>query len=223
LSGYDLTHVPDKAHYTAQYVRGGRVFSYAHQIDTVLSFEPTSVVEIGVGAGMVAAALRSVKIDVTTIDVQPDLSPDVLASVTNLPFDNHRFDVALCCQVLEHLPFDRFVPALCELKRVTAKGVVLSLPDCSPHYEVRLRVPKLRRFAWVGTRRRDPSPDRKARAWAQAGHHWEIGYDETPLRSIEQGYRQAGLAIQRTWRVPEMPYHRFFSLARLPPIARQEI
>ncbi len=214
MSEYDLTHVPGKAHYSLWYLRGGRVFSYAHQVDTVLSFEPTSVVEIGTGGGMVAAALRSTGIDITSVDVQSQLNPDVLASVTDLPFEAGTFDVALCCQVLEHLPFDQFVPALRELKRVTAKGIVLSLPDRSPHYEVRLRLPKLRRFTWAGTRHRDPGPVLKKDRWTLDGHYWEIGYDETPLRSIEQGVRQAELVIQRTWRVPELPYHRFFRLLR---------
>jgi hypothetical protein len=109
------------------------------------------------------------------------------------------------------------VPALRELKRVTAKGIVLSLPDRSPHYEVRLRLPKLRRLGWVGSRHRDPGPALKADQRARNGHYWEIGYDETPLRSIEQGCHQAKLVVQRTWRVPENPYHRFFQFRSVPP------
>jgi SAM-dependent methyltransferase len=216
LSEYDLARVPGRAHYAFQYLKGGRVFSYAHQIATVLSFEPTSVVEIGAGGGLVAAALRSVGIDVTVVDIQPELKPNVLASVTDLPFEARRFDVALCCQVLEHLPFEQFVPALRELKRVTTKGIVLSLPDRSPHYEVRLRLPKLWPLAWAGTKHRDPGQTLKADQWIRNGHYWEIGYDETPLRSIEQGCHQAELVVQRTWRVPENPYHRFFQFCSVP-------
>ena len=45
--------VPGRAHYSLNYIRHGRIFSFAHQIDTVISLEPRSVLEIGVGSGIV--------------------------------------------------------------------------------------------------------------------------------------------------------------------------
>ena len=33
-----------------------------------------------------------------------ELKPDIVGSVTELPINDGEFDVALCCQVLEHLP-----------------------------------------------------------------------------------------------------------------------
>src|SRR5439155_2642894 len=41
-------------------------------------------------------------------------------------------DVALCGQVLEHLPWSDVPRALGELARVSRKGVVLTVPDVSP-------------------------------------------------------------------------------------------
>jgi SAM-dependent methyltransferase len=208
LSGYDLTHVPGKAHYAAQYVRGGRVFSYAHQIDTVLSFEPTSVVEIGAGGGMVAAALRSVGIDVTIVDVQPELNPDVLASVTDLPFEARRFDVAMCCQVLEHLPFATFEVALRELHRVTKTALVLSLPDITSYVSVSIET---RRFGLRSTAVSLPlrAPSAESLKF-RAGHYWEIGCRGSVPQDVETGIVRAGWRIKRTWRVPEMTWHRFY-------------
>ena len=163
---------------------------------------------------MVTAALRSVGLEVTTADVQPELNPDVVASVTDLPFHDGQFDVALCCQVLEHLPFDQFESSLCELWRCCRLGLVVSLPDSSPHYEVRLRLPKVHQFHWIGTRRRDPGTEYKRRKWELDGHYWEIGYRECALREVESALRAATNASVETWRVSDNKYHRFFRVAK---------
>lgn len=212
MNQYDLTHVPGREHYSFKYLKGGRIFSYAHQIDTVISFEPKSVIEIGAGGGMVTAALRSVGIEVTTVDVQSELKPDVIASVTDLPFEDGRFDVALCCQVLEHLPFDQFVPALKELGRVSRKAVVISLPDCTPHYEVRLRLPKFGLVHKTLSRKKDPSSEYRDSRLRRDGHYWEIGYQEVQLADLLQQIQDCGLRLIGSWRTPEMPWHRFLSL-----------
>lgn len=208
----DACGIPGQENYTPQYLRGGRVFSYAHQIDSVLTFEPRSVIEVGIGPGMVSAALRTLGVSVTTVDVQAELNPDIVASVTDLPLKNGAADVALCCQVLEHLPFEGLEKGLKELARVATMGVVISLPDITPYYEVRLRLPRLREIHWTGTRRRCPPKAYCEQVWQRDGHYWEIGYPETPLRRIEQSIAESGLDLVRTWRVPDMHYHRFFAL-----------
>jgi hypothetical protein len=209
LSGYDLTHVPGKAHYyAAEYVRGGRVFSYAHQINTALSYEPPSVVEIGAGGGMVTAALRSIGIDVIVVDVQPELNPNVLASVTSLPFAAARFDVAMCCQVLEHLPFSKFDVALRELHRVTKTALVLSLPDITSYMSASLVT---RRFGLRSTAVSLPLRAPRAESLKfRAGHYWEIGCRGSLPQDVETAIVRAGWRIKRTWRVPEMTWHRFY-------------
>jgi ubiquinone/menaquinone biosynthesis C-methylase UbiE len=204
--------VPGRSHYSLQYVAGGRIFSFAHQIDTVISFEPRSVLEIGVGTGIVTAALRAIGLAVTTLDIQPELNPDLLGSVTAIPADKGTFDVALCSQVLEHLPFEQFRAALSELRRVTKNGLILSLPDPQPNYFVLLRLPKIRRFHWAYTRHRFPSHDYVQSRWELAGHYWEIGDRGNQLRDIKEALRNAQWHVVRTWRVPEKPYHRFFKL-----------
>lgn len=210
----DITRVPGRSHYALKYFSGGRIFSYAHQMDTVLSFEPQRVLEIGVGAGVVAAGLRAIGIDVTTVDIQPELEPDLVGSVLDLPLDDHAFDVALCCQVLEHLPFEQFSPALRELRRVVTKGVVLSLPDVRPHYSISWQLPKLGRSSWTGTRPKRASEAKIKSAWESSGHYWEIGYPGVSLSHVHRAIEAAGLSIANEWRVPELAWHHFFRLER---------
>jgi len=214
LTKQDLSKVPGRENYSARYLEGGRVFSFAHQIDSALSFEPKSVLEVGLGTGMIAAALRALGIDVLTVDVKHELHPDCVASVLNLPLANQTVDVALCCQVLEHLPFTQFQQALLELGRVVKKGVVLSLPDALPHYEIRLRLPKIRNFYWSGSRRRRIIEQYCKDRWQIDGHYWEIGYDEITLPGVLNIIKASSLYVQRVWRVSEFPYHRFFLLRR---------
>ncbi len=213
MTEQDLNLVPGKEHYAAAYVHGGRLFSYAHQMDAVLEHEPKAVLEVGPGPGMVTAALRAIDIQVTTMDIQPELKPDVVASVTDLPFEDDSFDVSMCCQVLEHLPFDQFVPALTELARVSRKAVVISLPDCSPFFNVRVRVPKLFFYEGQWYCPKHTPEARKVRKLERAGHYWEIGYSETRLGEVRKNIDSV-LHISRTWRVPEFFKHRFFELTR---------
>ena len=152
-------------------------------------------------------------LEAEALDIQPQLAPDVVAPVTRIPAPDAVFDAALCCQVLEHLPYAEFPAALAELRRVTRTGLVLSLPDATPHFDFAIALPGIRRKrvslspSLLGKRQR---PDKLA----PLGHHWEIGYRPTTLAHVKHDIRTAGWIIERTWRVPEKPWHRFFLLRR---------
>jgi len=45
-------------------------------------------------------------------------------------------------------------------------------------------------------------------------HYWEIGKDGYPLSRICQEFAAAGFVVRDQERSFEMPYHRFFTLAR---------
>lgn len=204
-------HVPAAGHYDLGYLAKGRVFSHAAQIDAVLAAGPSSVLEVGVGTGISAFAMRRVGIDVTTLDVQPELSPDILGDVRAIPRPDASFDVSCCCQVLEHLPFAHFAAAVRELRRVTRWRLVLSLPDITRSYGVSLVLP------WFGRREfgcsiavREPSDAWKAERLAAMGHYWEIGMNGVRARTVTDALRTAGFARVRSFRVPELSWHRFF-------------
>lgn len=212
MTEQDLSLIPGKEHYAARYVRGGRLFSYAHQMNAVLEHEPRTVLEIGPGPGMVTAALRAIGVEVTTVDIQPELEPDVVASVTALPFEDHSFDVSMCCQVLEHLPFEQLTPAVNELTRVSSRAVLLSLPDARTCFELSGRLPRTKRFEFMLNRTRKLTPERVTRAWEKSGHYWEIGYAEYSQRRVEAAIAKCGWRIVRSWRPAEMTYHWFAEL-----------
>lgn len=211
LGGIDR-HVPTEAHYDLGYMAKGRAYSLAAQIDAVLAVAPATVLEVGVGTGVSAFALRRVGIEVTTLDVQPGLAPDILGDVRAIPRPDASFDVSCCCQVLEHLPFAHFPSAVRELRRVTRWRLVLSLPDITRSFGCSLALP------WLGRREvgcslpvREPSDAWKAERLAAMGHYWEIGMNGVRARTVSDALRVAGFARIRSFRVRELPWHRFFT------------
>jgi hypothetical protein len=174
------------------------------------------VVEIGPGRGVFAALFRQLSgAPVVTMDIDPTLKPNVIGSVFQMPFGDGAFDAAACFQMLEHLPFDRFVPALAEMRRVARIGLALSLPDCSYALTMRMGLRNPRKDGLVAAMTVQPS------GWAlrrlkqvpnSAGHYWEIGRKGTPLGDVRRAIEQSGWRIDNEFRTAENAYHRFFVL-----------
>jgi len=64
-----------------------------------------SILEIGPGPGLLTALLRQFQFQVTTVDIAMDILPDVVGSLSEMPFRDGAFDATCAFQVLEHLPF----------------------------------------------------------------------------------------------------------------------
>ncbi|NOY35618.1 MAG: class I SAM-dependent methyltransferase, partial [bacterium] len=114
-----------KQHYFENYDHKARWLSYYYQIREIKKGE--KVLEIGIGNGTVADYLRK-RSSIVTMDIDKELNPDIVGDVLNIPFENKEFDVVLCAEVLEHLPFEYFEKALKEIRRV-GKRAIISLPD----------------------------------------------------------------------------------------------
>jgi len=110
----------DPDHYfKPSYDSKGRFISYWHQINELIKLKPTSILEIGIGNGLVANYLKQRGYNLTTMDIDPRLNPDKVGSVTNIPFPDESFEVVACFEVLEHLPYEQFSKALSEIHRVS--------------------------------------------------------------------------------------------------------
>ncbi|WP_024868298.1 class I SAM-dependent methyltransferase [Pseudoxanthomonas suwonensis] len=207
----------DKSHYRfSRYLHKRRWASIWHQVDEVLQFEPARVLEIGPGAGIFKAVCRPLGVNVETVDVDPELEPDHVCSVLDLPFADASFDVSCAFQMLEHIPFEDSLKAIAELARVASKGVVVSLPDADPAWPQMLTVPGVGKRAFLLRR-----PFFKPRDHRFNGeHYWEINKRGYGLEHVTSRLvAAAGLDLARTYRVEEFPYHRFFVFARDPSSA----
>jgi ubiquinone/menaquinone biosynthesis C-methylase UbiE len=115
--------------------------SFLNQIKEIYNLKPKSVLEIGIGNKILQNQLKSIGLEVTTVDINTQLKPDVVADVRQLPFSDNSFDVACAFEVLEHIPFEDFEVALQELKRVSKKHVVISLPISKIGFEFSMWLP----------------------------------------------------------------------------------
>lgn len=136
---------PGPDHFSPQsYDTLERFISYWHQIHEIISLEPKKVLEVGIGNGFVTRYLRANGWNVTTLDIVSELGPDVAGSVLSLPFSDTAFDVIACFEVLEHLPYEDFTKALEELRRVSQRHLILSVPDHTAVYRVNIELPRMK-------------------------------------------------------------------------------
>ncbi len=187
-----------------------RFCCYWHQIDEVLKTESRRVVEVGVGSGFLADYLEKCGIDIATVDIDERLNPTVCASVLDMPLEDKAYDVSVCYEVLEHLPYDNFETGLRELARVSKGPVIISVPDATRTTRVLARLPLNTKLRWVFNTPglRWPNLDPKGE------HRWEIGVKGFPLRRITESICNAGLKLERTFRVFENIRHRFFVMRK---------
>jgi predicted SAM-dependent methyltransferase len=196
----------DRSHYDfAAYVDIKRWCSYWHQVQETLALRPASILEVGVGNGVYRAVMQALHCPVTTVDVNPALAPDRVASVTELPFADGAFSMAVAFQVLEHLPYQQFRAAVGEMRRVAAEHVVISLPDARKVWRASLDLGKGER-RWLVTK-----PRWRPRVHRVTGDHlWEINKQGWPVQRIVDDLQACGLEVQRNFEVPQNPYHRVF-------------
>jgi hypothetical protein len=201
----------EPSHYWERsYNTKGRFVSYWHQIDNIVRLAPESTLEVGIGSGLVANHLNGMGLSVVTVDVDERLCPDTVGSVVHLPFPTGSFDVCACYEVLEHLPYDFFGEALGELRRVSTSHVLLSLPDLSRVCRVSIKVSNV-----GGLGRLVPLPRlRPLERGFDGQHHWNIGTSGYPLRRVISDIERTGLEVTRTYRILEIPWHRFLVLRR---------
>jgi predicted SAM-dependent methyltransferase len=115
-----------------------------------------------------------------------------------------------CYEVLEHLPFENFNKSLAEIFRVSKSYAILSLPDVNRVYRVYVHFPKVGVF-----KKLIPLPRLKRSVHNFDGeHYWEIGKVGYPLSKITSDINKAGFKIEKTYRLFEHPYHRFFVLKK---------
>lgn len=191
-----------------RYAHPGRFVSYYHQLAEALALKPESVLEIGVGDGVFRDYLKNnTNISYTSVDIADDLHPDVVGSVTKLPFEDSKFDVVCAFEVLEHIPFEQFEKSLAELARVSRRATVLSLPHFGPPVKFLLKMPFLPELSFALK-----VPFARKNVF-NGQHYWEIGkrgYSQNKIKSILQKY----FVIEKEFVPFENQYHHFYILKK---------
>lgn len=198
-------------HFHKEYDSVSRFISYYYQCSTVLGLKPKSVLEVGVGNKLVSSYLKNNGVDVTTCDYDKTLKPDVVSDIRDLSkFKDNSFDVVIAFEILEHIPWNDLDKALSELKRVSKKYVVISVPHTGWFFNVCFEIPftKKRLFNIGFT---------VSRFWAnmkpRAEHYWEIGFKNYSLSRV-RGKLKEYFTIDNDFQIKMNRYHHFFVMEK---------
>lgn len=199
-----------ESYFTARYLNEGRFVDYHHAYRLALENEPSDLLEIGPGNGLLTWLLRQSGRCVTTLDIDSAVRPDVLGSVEAMPFSDRSFDTVLCIEVLEHLPWDDFGSALSEIHRVTRKRVVLSLPHVGRYWMLVGTLPLLG-GVWGSVDLPSWNPPDFAN---HPEHYWSIGSKGCRDSEVKDRITAAGFVIRNEYRPLMNRCHKFFVLER---------
>lgn len=199
----------DKSTYAFdRYTKIDRWSSYFYQIREIVSRRPHSVLEVGVGDGIVRDYLRShTGISYKSLDVAADLTPDIVGSISAIPLPDNTVDMVCAFEVLEHLSFDQFEMSVFELFRVSKRHVVVSLPHFGPPVLVDFKFPLLPR---VKVALKIPVPLRHI---FNGQHYWELGKRGYPVSRIRNILKKYG-RLESEFVPFENQYHHFFILTK---------
>jgi len=200
-----------KDHYEEGYDTLPRWISYHYQISAILSTKPKKILEIGIGNGVVSSYLKNQGLSVTTCDFDKSIKPDVVADIRKLPFKDKEFDLVYACQVLEHLPWKESKKALLELKRVSKKYILISLPFHSIRIDWIIRFQRIKQV--IGKDFLDLSLriPRLTKIKFNGEHYWEIGSKGYSLSRIRKELKKNFNIFQEFSPVLNK-YHEFFLL-----------
>jgi hypothetical protein len=190
-----------------------RFISYFHQIDYIRQAKAQSVLFIGVGDALVPDLIRK-DIRVVTLDIDPQLKPDVVGDIRALPFEDNSFDAVCAFEVMEHLPFAEAPRILAELNRVARNVVIVSVPHRRTGFEIVCRFPFIRSLLRKDFVRFALLVPVKFPGFAISGqHYWEIDGWSFPLKRFRQVLKVHFDIVQE--KTPPLdPYRRFFYLAK---------
>lgn len=194
-------------YFSERYFELTQLFSLSHQIEKIHKLRPKDVLEIGVGNGFTSSFLRKAGYDIVTADINPALEPDICAPLVELEshLDGRRFDLVVCCEVLEHMPFEMFPSNLAALKALGDR-LFMTLPNHRKYFGIGgvLRIPRLKPVELslhLSTRLTKRLPSE---------HFWEVGHSrETSLSGILSIIKDKYKKVEYG-NFSSKPYHRYF-------------
>lgn len=92
------------------------------------------ILDLGAGDGLVLKSLQKAGNDPVAFDISRNALKHiqgnklVQGAANNLPFSSNSFDIVIACEVLEHLPDIIFDSVLEEIRRVSKKFILITVP-----------------------------------------------------------------------------------------------
>lgn len=177
--------------------------SYWHQLRIILPQlkQGDTILEIGPGSGFLTNYLRSKGYHVTTLDIDDEKSPDIVANLVKYPFPD-PYDHILAFEVFEHIPFEKFADTLPLLRKAVQKCLFLSVPlNHRIWFRADLLVPYFKHISFAL---------RLKRGKIEAGHHfWELDYRHYSVKKLVEAIKAAGFRMVMKERVKTLQFFHF--------------
>ena len=113
--------------------------AYYREVISLIPSDVKSILDVGCGEGTflnmltrLGRASTIVGLDVSETALKYVEGQKIRASAGGLPFGNRSFDLVTCLETLEHLKQEVFIRAIEEIKRVTKKYIIVSVPNEEP-------------------------------------------------------------------------------------------
>lgn len=198
------SHAPDFRATWHNYYSEKRITHQWLQVDLLKSLSVQSVLEVGPYLGLVTAMAASAGYDVTTLDVESHSQGigserHIQANVREVaPEQIQGFDAILCCETLEHIPWEKIDAVLRRLADAGAPWLIVSVPYEGFQFAFELY---FNRYRW--RRRSHLRKLRFLKRFAQPSssewepHKWEIGYRSHSLKAFTRKLESAGFKIEQ--------------------------
>lgn len=120
-----MTPTNDPGIYDSGYYSSNRSFynpqRFYFHVGIIIGTGAKKVLDVGCGPNTLCKLLRMQGIDAVGIDFSPDSGADILASITDLPFQDNEFDLVFSCDVMEHAETGMVPKVISECIRVGRK------------------------------------------------------------------------------------------------------
>ena len=203
-------NMKDTKYLAKNYLYKGRWISYWYQLEEAMSLGGVkSILEVGVGNKIVSEILLNKGYAVKTVDIDQEVKPDFIEDIRNpVSLSENSFDLILCCQVLEHLPYSDFITALKNLYRISKRYAIITLPYTSKgtfKFYFYIHVPTLGSVSWA----------KLFNLFSEehvfnGQHYWEIGKKGYKLKRVRNDICESGFRIIKQYPISENPYHYMF-------------
>src|SRR3989344_207295 len=178
-----------------------RFISYFNQKSLIFQSLPnkhSSVLEIGAGNGFLKNYLVAQGVNVKTLDFDQTLHPDYVGDVRNISaVVKDKFDVVVCFEVLEHIPFEDVEKTIMQLRDLTKGTLIISVPQVNIYATFWMKLSLLRPISlYLGI----PAFFRRHKFDGQ--HHWELGAKGFRERRLKKIFSNLNLKLRKTYTDP---------------------
>ena len=165
-----------------------RLYWHQQRIMQHLVRKGESVLEIGVGSGFAANYLKSKAVHVTTLDIDKEKQPDIVANIVQYQF-LEQYDHIIAFEVFEHIPFLEFKEMLPKISRACKKTLFLSVPrNERTWFQMDMYLPRIGRKQLRVTTLKGKT--------TEPAHFWEIDDGSVSTADFEQALSACGLYVQ---------------------------